>query len=538
MRGRELNITAIGRSAALRGASAIRRGGISNSWLVTAAMASAITLLLVATGWAIARGHLSALFTAVAVGGVCTLAFTQRGAFIGVFVLASMNGIPYINTARYISGHYTAQDLAICALLGAALAWILADPEPYRPSRAGRILMGAAMLLLLWCLFTVGRTIVEQHTSITQAAAFARDYLYFGLLLLVLPRVRLTGRDLGVLLGTLTVGVCLFATVQTAVALGVGKPGSLIHVGHTLQQDGLTRVYSEMTDLVTAGLAFSLAASLVAPSHTLRRAARPVALLLTVSVVVQLTRARWIGLIAAFVLVSAWFMLYAGNNTTVSRLLRRRIVVVAVTIFALLVTVLVGFPGIVSSGPFFERITSIFSDIESGGGTVAVREAVTATMKRYLGGEWLTGLGFISPTVHYFRGLPAGSIEDPDLGVLNAVMPMGAIGAALIYLCPLVILIQAAGRSLGSSEYAWLRYGGAMWIVAVLTSSVTLVTLFSASGLTLAAILLTVLAHPLVAGKRAPRPISPDSRFARAPRPARAHPTRAIAGRAAGMRSR
>lgn len=537
MRGRELNIAAIGRSVVLRGASAIRRGGISNNWLVTAAMASAIALLLVATGWAVARGHLSALFTAAAVGGVCTLAFTQRGAFIGVFVLAAMNGIPYVNTARYISGHYTAQDLAIGALLGAALAWILADPEPYRPSRAGRILMGAATLLLLWCLFTVGRTIVDQHTSITQAAAFARDYLYFGLLLLVLPRVRLTGRDIGFLLGTLTIGVCLFATVQTATALGVGKPGSLIHVGHTLQQDGLTRVYSEMTDLVTAGLAFSLAASLVAPSHALRRVARPVALLLTVSVVVQLTRARWIGLIAAFVLVSAWFMLYT-EHTAVSALLRRRLVVVAATILVLLVTVLVGFPGIFSSGPFFERITSIFSDIESGGGTVAVREAVTATMKRYLGGEWLTGLGFISPTVHYFRGLPAGSIEDPDLGVLNAIMPMGAIGAALLYLCPLAILIQTAGRSLGSSEYAWMRYGGAMWIVAVLTSSVTLVTLFSASGLTLAATLLTVLAHPAVAGKRAPQPASPDGRFARAPRRVRARPTRTLAGRATGMRSR
>jgi hypothetical protein len=537
MRGRELNIAAIGRSAALRCASTVRRGGISNNWLVTAAMAAGIALLLVATGWAIARGHLSSLFTAAAVVGICTLAFTQRGAFIGVFVLAAMNGIPYINTARYISGHFTAQDLAICALLGAALAWILADSNPYQPSRAGRLLMGAATLLLLWCLFTVGRTIVTQHTSIIQAVAFARDYLYFGLLLLVLPRVRLTDRDLGFLLGALTVGVCLFATVQTATALGFGKPGQLIHVGHTLHQDGLTRIYSEMTDLVTAGLAFSLAASLVAPSRSLRRAARPIALLLTVSVVVQLTRARWIGLIAAFVLVSAWFMLYA-DKTAISTLLRRRMVVVAATILVLLVTVLVGFPGIFSSGPFFERITSIFSDIESGGGTVAVREAVTATMKRYLGGEWLAGLGFISPSVHYFQGLPAGSIEDPDLGVLNAIMPMGAIGAALIYLCPVVILIQAAGRSLGSSEHAWLRYGGAMWIVAMVTSSITLVTLFSASGLTLAAILLTILAHPLVAGKRAPQPASPDSRFARAPRPARAHPTRALAGRATGMRSR
>lgn len=508
---RELDIASFGRSAALRGASAIRRGGISNNAAATVALTGAITALLAATGWAIANGRLNTMLLAAAAIGLFALAISQRGAFVGLLLLAAMNGIPEINTARYISGHFTAQDLVICTLIVTSAVWAVTNTTPYRPSRAGHMIVSAATLLLLWCLFTVVRTIVADHATIMAAVAFARDYLYFGLLLLVLPRVPLTERDIGFLLGVVAVGLCFFAAVQTAVALGLGKPGSLINVGHTLRQDGLTRVYSEMTDLVSAGLALSLAASLAAPQRNLRNAARPVALLLTVSVVVQLTRARWIGLIIAFVLVSAWLMLYSDNGA-VSTTLRKRMAVVVTAICVIGGAVLLAVPGIFSSGPFVERLGSLFSDIESGGGTLAVREAVTRTMKAYLGGQWLEGLGFVSPSIHYFQGLPSGSIEDPDLGVLNAIMPMGAVGAALIYLTPVLVLTRCLRRSSGPSQLAWLRYGGAMWIVATLVSSITLVTLFSASGLTLTALLLSLLAHPQVAGKRLPSTSRQDAR--------------------------
>ena len=233
----------------------------------------------------------------------------------------------------------------------------------------------------------------------------------------------------------------------------------------------------------------------------MRRAARPIALLLAVSVVVQLTRARWVGIIGGFLFVSSWLMLY-GDRFTISAILRRRLVLVAGALCLVAGVTLVAAPGIFSSSPFISRVTTIFSDLESGGGTVAVRETVTSTMEHYLGGHWLEGLGFISPEVHYFAGLPSGSIEDPDLGVLNAIMPMGIIGAALIYLAPAMILSCCLRRSYGESQYAWLRYGGAIWIVAMLISSITLVSLFNTSGLALVAVLLTVLIHPSVAGTR------------------------------------
>jgi len=126
-----------------------------------------------------------------------------------------------------------------------------------------------------------------------------------------------------------------------------------------------------------------------------------------------------------------------------------------------------------------------------------VRESVLKTMKAYLGEKWLTGLGFVPPSTHYFEGLPHGSIRDSDLGVFNAVMTMGAIGAALIYLPVVAVLSDCLRRraSQEAGEHSWLRYGGAIWIVATLVTSVTLVTLFSTSGLVLVSVATMMLMH-------------------------------------------
>jgi hypothetical protein len=501
MRALELDVAGAGRWAALRSAGAVRRGGISNSLPANAALASVLVGVLAMSGWALAEGHLKPIVLCAAAAGVCALAFTQRGAFIAIFLLLAMNGVPEVDTSSHLVSHFTGQDFAIFVLILASAAWALLGANPDRPTSGGRVLISAGTLLLCWCLFTMGRTVVVENASILTVAAFARDYLYFAVLLILLPQMDLTHRDIGALLATLAVGVCLFAVGQIATALSIGYPKGLIHIHYASHLDGLIRVYSDMTDLVIAGLALSLAASLAAPQRNVRRAARPVALLLAVSVVVQLTRARWVGIIGGFAFVSAWLMLY-GDRFTISAILRRRLVLVAGAVCLVAGVALVAAPGVFSSSPFITRVTTIFSDLESGGGTVAVRETVTRTMEHYLGGNWLEGLGFISPEVHYFAGLPSGSIQDPDLGVLNAIMPMGIIGAALIYLAPAMILSRCLRRSYGESQYAWLRYGGAIWIVAMLISSITLVSLFSTSGLALVAVLLTVLVHPSVAGTR------------------------------------
>jgi hypothetical protein len=461
--------------------------------LVTVGLAG----LLVGCGWAIAAGHAKALFIGLVGGGLAALAFRQRGAFIGLLLLAAMNGLPFVSTSTF-----TAKPIFLLVL--ASCVWMAIDGSNKHLTRLAHAISRSGLLLLLWWLWTVGRTTAGQNVPIYSAMNFGREFGFFAVLLILLPRVRLTSRDIGALLAVLTAGVCLFAVGQIMIATGHGQPGDLIHFERTLQESGLTRVYTPMTDLIDAALALSIGACLIARQHRTRLIAAPVAALLTISVVVQLTRARWIGLVVGLVLVSVWVTV--NNYPRVTPILRRRLVVAISVLGVAALAVVLTAPGILSDGTVIHRLSSIFTDLQTGSGTVAVRESVTATMKAYLGEKWLAGIGLVPASAHYFEGLPKGSIHDADLGVLNAVMTMGVVGAVLVYVPALLTLIHYLRRSsaVWSGSYGWLGYGGAVWIVATLLSSVTLVTLFGTTGLTLTAIVLTVLANPSVSRELAP----------------------------------
>jgi hypothetical protein len=464
-------------------------------------MALGLVGVLLATGWLIAAGQAKVLLIPVAAAGLLALALTQRGAFIGIFMLAAMDGLPFFDTSRHVASKITIEDVAVATLLITAVAWILFT-DNHRPSRLGRMISFAGVLLSLWWTWTVARSWSGENVSLMHAASFGRDFGFFALLLVVLPYVRLTNRDIGVLLGVLTAGVCLFAVGQIVIALGIGQPGSLIHIQRTLAESGVTRVYATMTDLVTAGLAVSISACLLARQRKARLIGLPVAILLTTSTILQLTRARWIGLVVGLLLVSLWFVL--TDDARIAATLRRRLMIAIGALVFVGLTVALAAPGIFSSGTIIQRITSVFTELQTGGGTVAIRETVTKTMTAYLGEKWPGGFGFLPPATHYFEGLPEGSIRDSDVGVLNAVMTMGAIGAALIYLPAVAMLIACLRRAprQRTAPYSWLRYGGAVWIASTLVSSVTLVTFFSASGLVMTAVFLTVLAHPSVSTAR------------------------------------
>jgi hypothetical protein len=480
------------RTALLKRASTARFGAF-------AALAPGVLLtVLLASGWAAATGHATILLAAVGVAAMCALALTQRGAFIGICLLTAMDGLPFIDASRYATSKLTIEDVAVFVLVVASTGWIVSSDREHRLSTTARVLSYAGVALITWWSFTVLRTWAGQETSLTHAASFGRDFGYFGALLIVLPRVRLTQRDVGALLGVVTVGTCVFAIGQVMIGAGLGRPGSLISFRYTLTESGVTRVFSDMTDLVTAGLAVSVSACLLARNLKVRLVAVPVALLLTVSTVLQLTRARWIGIIIALLLISLWFIL--NNDARVAAVLRRRLGVMIVALLFVGVAVVLAVPDVLSGGTVINRLSSVFTEFQSGGGTVAIRESVTRSMTAYLGDKWPAGLGFISPTSHYFVGLPEGSIRDSDVGVLNAVMTMGAIGAALIYLPVLAMLAACLRRTPRTRDapYGWLRLGGAIWILATLISSVTLVTLFSAAGLAMTAVILTILAHPSV----------------------------------------
>ena len=406
----------------------------------------------------------------------------------------------------------TAEDVAVIVLVLTAGAWILFErlpkPEPDRPR--GLSCWGPPAPLVAVHNGT--------HRGWRAHPRSACGVLRSRLRLLrvaahLVPRVRLTSRDIGVLLGILVAGVCLFALGQIMIATGLGQLEALVHYHKTLEQSGLTRLDAHMTDLVTAALAVSVAASLLARQRMVRLVASPVALLLTISIVVQLTRARWIGLVAGVIFVSLWLMIN-GEARNRSLLRRRLALFVGALGLAGMVAILAA-PAIISGGTVIQRLVSIFSDLENSGGTVAIRETVTRTMTAYLGEKWPLGLGFIPPSAHYFSRPPEGSIRDADLGVLNAVMTMGVIGAALIYvpvlltLMPPPPLLSRAGRRIRLAVL-WRR----SWIAATLVSSVTLVTLYSTSGLAITSVAITILTNPSVSEE----PVSAKAALAHRPR--------------------
>jgi hypothetical protein len=450
---------------------------------------------LTAGGWLVTRSGVGTVLVVAAAGAfaLAALAWVQRGVLLGVLVLAVMNGIPFLNTSTHVTGKVQLSDVAAILLIGVAAIWSVTDGNTVGRTVLARRVSYAGLALVLWWLITLARTLIDAHVPFTGAVGFGRDFLYFGVLLAILPRLSCGPRDIGALLATLTVGVCIFAAGQIGVALGLGQFTAVVHSDLTVQAFGLTRVYSDMTDLANLGLAVAVGASLIARRAVVRRLARPVALLLLVSVAVQLTRARWIGLTIGFLLVTAFVM--ASRNTDLAGRLRRRVgALLGVGAAAVGVALLLA-PSLIANNALLGRLVSTLTDLESGSGSVAVRQSVARAMIALLGGRWPVGLGFIPPATHFFADLPLGSLRDPDLGVLNAVMTMGVVGAGVLYFAVIVTACGALRMLVRPrvSDDEWLRYGGAVWLVAALVSSITLVTLFSVSGLVLTSVVIFIL---------------------------------------------
>jgi hypothetical protein len=454
--------------------------------------------LLLIGGWAITANQIKLFALAVLLLAVAAAAISQRGLLIGFFVLAAMDGIPFIDTSKYVASKLTLEDVAVIAFLCTALLWHLMDPKSHPTTRMAQILSRLAVIPFIWWVFVLGHTLSSQHVPIIHAVSFGREYLFFALLLAIVPRIWLTSRDIWSLLAVLAAGVSVFAVGQIMTAIGHPPTGGLIHVERTLEQSGLTRVYAHMTDLVSAGVALGLAACFLAPQRVVRRLAYPLTALLLVSVAVQQTRARWVGLIVGIFVVCLWLMVSADGQVALK--VRKR-VATSLWVFGLGFAAIALVAPSASNGVLGQRFLSTLTDVETGGGSLSVREAVSKTMFEYLGAKWPVGLGFVPPSTHYFQGLPMGSIKDSDVGVLNALVTVGAIGAFLVLLPIVLTLFASLRRSAASqaSAFTWLRYGGSLWIAGALVSSITLVTFFSPSGLVLTAIVITLLAHPQVA---------------------------------------
>lgn len=467
--------------------------------LGSAMSAALVAVILVGGGREIAHGQTTRVFALLVVAGVCALGAAHRGVFIGVLLLAALNGLPFVDTSRLVATHISEQDVACLALIGAGLAWIAAAGAGTRSTRIARNLSWCGFALLVWCVFTIGRTWVDGDASVLAALRYGRDFVYFGVLLIVLPRVRLSPREIKALLAVLIVGVCVFSFGQILTIESIANPTYLVHSSATSETLGFTRVFAPMNDLIFAGVAMGIAAVALFRGGPMWRATIPITLLLTVSLVLELTRARWIALVAAIVASSLWLVLQAERRT--ARIARRRLGLMLGSLCTVGVGLSTFAPSVISAGPIARRMVSIFTDVQTSAfTTLSYRQRVSDAMFLVLGGKWPGGVGLIPPSAHYYATLPNGELRNADLGVLNALMTIGAVGAVLIYLPLIVVLIfvMRRMRTGGYAGYSWLSYGGQIWIVASLASSVTLVTLFSVSGLVMSTVILMVLCQPSI----------------------------------------
>jgi hypothetical protein len=434
----------------------------------------------------------------------------RTGTIIGLLIVGGLDGLPGPDLTTVRIGHgLTAQDLDVIVLCAVLFAYNLRHGcfTTLIRTAPGRAIVLSSLAFAAWWLLTLYRTTTQTVVPLVYAANYGHDLLSLVLMfpLLIGP---LRNRDLRP--AAITV-VASFATLQGLLYLAetvTGTPISvLVHVQHTAQLNGLTRVYAPIIDLFVACLPLGLAAAFLGPSRRIREAGGCVAAVTLLAIIAGQTRAQYVaslaGILAAGVI---WSVGHQAREQALRRRLRR---VGAVT--ALVIAVVVVVPGGHASKIFssaasrLASITSTASSSNTAQSTVAVRLQDVRILDQQLQGHSAIGLGFLDPSFVWNAQLAAGGIRNPDVGVFNVIATTGIVGTVLYYI-PLVGMTfwSLLGRFERFEERRWLTAGVFAWCVTVLITSVTLVTLFSTTGVVSAATVMGLAAAMLLDGAERP----------------------------------
>jgi O-antigen ligase/polysaccharide polymerase Wzy-like membrane protein len=468
------------------------RTGVRRDIAVNGAVVG-LGLLAVVMGWLVASGHLLiALLPCVALPIALVVAWLGPAAIAGIILLLALDGVPGVNLASFdVHGSFEAVDICALALILLAAARYFLGARDKVDQRSRQLAVWSALFVAVWMLaFFKG---LDRGVPALKAALFGRDFLFFALLVPMAKALVKNERELTRLVAVVGTMTTIYALGEIATSLRLINP-SIINVKHTLAVGPFTRVYGSMNDLVALGFCCALAYALLNSGKRARWAAT-VAAVCGVAVILQLTRALYVGLVAGMVLA---FILWATGRSRRSRLRRRLLWTVSAIVVLSAVTVFVA-PQVLSSSSvqtITNRVNEGISDVGSSsqkvpGNTVAYRQNVSSLMLQVLGSHWVFGLGFLHPSAVYFPQLPNGSIRNNDLGLFNGLMTMGVIGDILIYV-PVLMALRCVLPRQAPGARDWLRLGGMIWIVSVIVGSLTLVTLFSPTGLILMAVLLGI----------------------------------------------
>ncbi|HEX3519045.1 MAG TPA: hypothetical protein VHT29_08435 [Solirubrobacteraceae bacterium] len=399
-----------------------------------------------------------------------------------------LNGLPFFNAQANAkaSGGSVIADGAFVALVF-VLATCAFRTSNNTASRWAWIYGGA--YLSWWVLQVV---LGSPGVPVVAAAEYGREFMYFATLL---PLLMLALRDQRTREGFIFVlcsGAALFSVGQIATQLGHPVEW-LVHDSHINSFEGVSRVYAPMSDLVIALFPLALAASLLGPRRW-RKHAGILALLTGVANILSFTRAVYLSESVAIAVVSVLWM----NRGRI-----RAMIIACVCLMAVAVPLASGAASTssVSGSPVqavISRVSLAFSNLQQPSGTAALRLREDHVELQLLGGDWLTGLGFLSPRYRYFGDLPEGSIKDVDLGSVTILATAGLVGLLFAYVGPIVGLLYFLRRREG-----FVQYGGAIYLTAALIGSATLATFASVSGLlVLASVLAVCFNDPLQAKER------------------------------------
>jgi len=457
-----------------------------------------LTSLLFASlvsGWLISRGEVKYLAALGAIIAMSILAVKARWLLVSLLVLATLNGLPGLNLSDLHSAG-TFNPTTVCAMLLVAMgAAHFASGRSVERGRAGRwLFLWGVAFIAVWLVGWVRA--VGDGVPIFKALTFGQTFLVFGLLLPVAQGLFRSRQELRRFL-SLFIGLgIVYALGEIAASVGLISP-SAINVSLTQTHGGITRLYAPMGDAVFLIFACSIGVSLLSKGRTARLALLA-ALVTGVAVAVELTRAQYFalvgGLVAALLIIS-----FRGSISIKGRIGWRVLCAVGAGI-AIVGVLALTLPQVGQSSAVNEvssRVTTGIAQLtgEAPAGatnTFAYRQSLDQTMLAILGTGWPIGLGFLAPSTSYFAQLPSGSITNTDVGVMNVLMTLGAVGAVLLYL-PMVCFLVWTARGLRHDDgTAAERLGMTIWVVALLAASVTLVTLFSTGGVVLVAVAIGV----------------------------------------------
>jgi O-Antigen ligase len=451
-----------------------------------------IGALAVVLGAALAYGK-TPLVLAVALLIVIALGWRHLPyAVPATLLVLTLNGVPFLDLETFaVPGSFQPVDITIIGLILIA-AGRMAFGEPRSLGRFQRFLwIWSPIFLLVWLVATIRG--VDAGASLLKASLFGRDFLYFAILAPLAGYLfanREDSRRFCLIVGAWT---GLFSVLLILSNLQVIDP-SVVNASLTAKTGFVTRIYTPMSDLVVVTFTLSLAYALIEAGPR-RRWATLLAMLTGLAAVLALTRALYIGMTIGLIAAVGIWILRSGVS---GQRLRRRLALTVAGLGVITVIALGVFPQI-ESGPVGtvgdrvgSSVTALTQNVSTEtGNTFTYRKRLSSEMLRYLGGRWALGLGFVPPSTRYVAGLPAGTIRNPDVGLLNGVMTMGVLGTILLYV-PLFLLLgmlfQRSAERLGPWSFVW--FGLVFWGVSVLVGSITLITLYSRTGLALTALIL------------------------------------------------